>query len=87
MFRRNGSFSSILGFGRPAYDGNNIGEIAKGVPAVPGQLIRVTSPLFASTDVLLWKQQMQRRGRVVAEPRNTAFTAQDRDLLVKFQTL
>ncbi len=81
------SFSAIVGFGRPAYDGNDIGAIAKGVPLIPAQLISTGEPLFASPDILTWKQQMQRRGWLVAEPSNPAFTAQDRDLLIKFQTL
>ncbi len=81
------SFSVIVGFGRPDYDGKDIGAIAKGVPPVPAQLISLATPLFSSPDVLKWKQQMQRRGWLVVEPTNPSFTAQDRDLLIKFQTL
>lgn len=81
------SFSVIVGFGRLDYDGNDIGAIAKGVPPVPAQLISLTTPLFSSPDVLKWKQQMRQRGWSVTESSNPAFTAQDRDLLLKFQTL
>jgi hypothetical protein len=76
---------TIIGYGRPPYDGKDIGQLAKDVPPFHDKEISLSKEPHSSPDVLLWKQQMLKRGWKVAEPHNSAFTSQDKELLTKFQ--